>query len=113
MAFSVTALYSNSPDATFDADYYTKTHLPLMVKHWEQFGLLQWSFVEYGARADGLPPPYRAGTTLVWKDADGFAAAISKPEGQPVLDDAVNYSNKGPMFLTGTVVASGIAGSSK
>lgn len=33
MPFSVTALYSNSPNATFDADYYTKTHLPLMVQH--------------------------------------------------------------------------------
>ena len=112
MPFSVTALYSNSPDATFDAEYYTKTHLPLMVKHWEQFGLLQWSFVEYRADADGLPPAYRAGTTLVWKDAEGFAAAISKPEGRPVLEDAANYSNKGPTFLTGVVVASGNTSSS-
>jgi hypothetical protein len=35
MPCSVTALYPNTPDATFNLEYYTSTHLPMVA---EQFG---------------------------------------------------------------------------
>jgi len=35
MPCSVTALYPNTPDATFNLDYYTAKHLPMVA---EQFG---------------------------------------------------------------------------
>lgn len=42
MPIEVTVLYPNVSDATFNLDYYLKTHMPLVVKEFGPHGLKGW-----------------------------------------------------------------------
>lgn len=56
MAFTVTVVFPNDADAKYDVDYYTKTHMTLIEKHWSKYGLQGWSVTKYLPGLDGAPP---------------------------------------------------------
>jgi uncharacterized protein (TIGR02118 family) len=104
MPFHATVLYPNDDDATFDMNYYLKTHMPLVMENFKRHGLKRWEVLEMKPGLDGSKNPYSVVATLIFDKPEELAAAMTSPEAKPVLDDVPNFSNKGPMFLGGALV---------
>jgi hypothetical protein len=45
MPTSITVLYPNVDDATFDMDYYKTTHMPMVAKEFADYGFQGMSFL--------------------------------------------------------------------
>jgi uncharacterized protein (TIGR02118 family) len=104
MPFHATVLYPNEDDATFDMDYYLKTHMPLVMERFGKHGLKRWEVLQYGPGADGAKPKYSVGATLIFDTPEQLGAALSSEDAGPVFGDVPNFSNKGPVFLGGALV---------
>lgn len=105
MTFHVNVLYPNDEGATFDMDYYLKTHMPLVKKHWSQFGLKGYTVTQAGPLPDGSKAQYSVLATLIWDKQDdvGTAMGDQKTTGE-IMGDIPNFSNKQPIFVSGDVV---------
>jgi uncharacterized protein (TIGR02118 family) len=101
MPANATVLYP--PDATFNLDYYLKSHMPLVSAKWTAFGLQDWKVVQFEAGPDGSKP-YSIAAVLTWDSLDSVPKALASDEGKGILDDVANFSDKGPIFLVGNVV---------
>lgn len=99
---SVVVVYPRKDGATFDKDYYLKTHMPLVKKHWTTHGLKSYTVMELNA--DG---PYTIGVTMEFETPEGFGAAAQDPNTKEVLDDVKNFSSESPIILHGSVIGSG------
>jgi len=102
--FICTVLYPNEEDATFDMDYYLKTHMPMVLKQWAQHGLQSYTVIKFIPGSDGSRPPYSVQATLQWKDREGVEKALAGEEQKIIFGDVKNFSNKGPVFMGGDVV---------
>ena len=98
MAAHVTVLYPKGVD--FKLDYYKSTHMPLVSKHLTQYGLKSWSVLDLGEDA-----PYKIQATLYWDNMADFQKAASSEEMKEILADVPNFSNKDPVLMPGTIVA--------
>ncbi|OAL29157.1 hypothetical protein AYO20_09310 [Fonsecaea nubica] len=105
MAVNATVLYPAEEGATFDMNYYLKTHMPLVSEKWGQYGLQGWKVIQFQAAPDGTKP-YSVGALLTWETADGLKKALSSQEAQTVFGDVPNFSNKSPLFIAGDIVGS-------
>ena len=85
-------------------DYYLQKHMPFVMEKFKQHGLKRWEVLEYKPGPDGSKPPYSVSATLIFDSPVDLGAAMGSPEGGLVIDDTKNFSNKGPIFLGGTVV---------
>jgi len=99
MGFTVTVVFPSDVDAKYDIDYYTKTHMPLIEKHWSKYGLQGWSVTKYVPGLDGAPSPYAFGSEVFWSSEDGMKSAFRSPEVAEIMDDVARFSNKRPIFL--------------
>lgn len=106
MVVKATVLYPNDDDATFDMNYYLKTHMPLVSEKWQQYGLKGWEVIQFEAGADKVKPTYSVQATLIWDSADDLGKAVASPEAKEVFADVPNFSNKQPLFVGGNVLAS-------
>lgn len=103
MPANATVLYPADADATFDLDYYLKTHMPLVQEKWGKYGLQGWSVVKYSPGPDG-GKTYTYAALLTWDSPESIGKAMQGEETKEVLGDVQNFSNKGPVFLTGEIV---------
>lgn len=39
MSFIITVVFPNDADAQYDIEYYTKHHIPLILKDWAKYGV--------------------------------------------------------------------------
>ena len=106
MAATVTVLYDNVEDATFDLDYYMATHMPLVDTKFKPFGLKGWRVLKAVGTPTGAEPRFSIIANLEFDTADQFRAAVAA-EGGPVFGDVPNFSNKGPIVVIGDLVGSG------
>jgi uncharacterized protein (TIGR02118 family) len=98
----VSVLYPNTPDSTFDADYFVHTHIPMIqsalgaaCKGIElQTGLA-------GGEPDS-PPTYIAMGHLHFDSVGAFEAAFAA-HGESLLADIPNYTNTQPVFQVSEV----------
>jgi uncharacterized protein (TIGR02118 family) len=97
----VQILYPRTESSTFDLDYYTSKHMPLVGKKWSEFGLKSWSVTKFGDDA-----PYTYGGYLEWESLEAFAKAMQSPETKEIMADIDNYSNVKPTLISGEIVAS-------
>ena len=104
MSFESTVLYPAEGDATFDMDYYCKTHMPLVSEKWKQYGLKGWRVVEFQSGPDGTKPHFSVQATLLWENEDALKKAMSSSEASAVFGDVPNFSNKGPTLISGSVM---------
>lgn len=102
MSVTLQVLYPASDSATFDYDYYTETHLPLIEEHW---GALMETVEATRGLASGpnVPPAYLAIATVTFADMDSLDKAMSE-HGGPVVDDVANFTNIRPQILIGELM---------
>ncbi len=87
--------YPATPGATFDADYYMATHMPLVHATFDPHGMT-------GSRvllADQPDAPFVAVTTLDFADDAAFAAATSSPGAGAVFADVANFTTITPTAM--------------
>ncbi|ETN43133.1 uncharacterized protein HMPREF1541_02291 [Cyphellophora europaea CBS 101466] len=105
MSFHVNVLYPNPEGATFDLDYYLKSHMPLVKKNWSSFGLKGYTVTQAQPGPDGAKPQYSILAVLHWEKAEDVGKAMGDQDtAGPILGDIPNFSNQQPIFLTGPVV---------
>lgn len=94
---TVSVLYANSDDASFDIDYYVNKHMPMvqaklgaaLVDSWAEQGLA-------GGTPDD-PAPFVALCHLRFDSVEAFRGAFA-PHAQEILADVANYTNIEPTF---------------
>ncbi|KAI5271292.1 hypothetical protein E4T47_05397 [Aureobasidium subglaciale] len=85
----------------FNMDYYLNTHMPLVYKNWNQYGLKSWSVVQFPSDAE-----YCVQAILEWDTEESCQKALQSAEVSTVMGDVKNFSDKSPTFLAGKVVGS-------
>ncbi len=103
MATTITVLYENVDDATFDLDYYVAKHMPLVDEKFKPFGIKGWRVLKAVGTPFGGKPAYRVICNLEFDTADQFRAAVAA-KGGPVFGDVPNFSNKDPVVVIGDLV---------
>ena len=104
MATTITVLYENVEDATFDLGYYMAKHMPLVEEKFKPFGIKGWRVKAVGTPSGGTPL-YNIIANLEFDAADQFRAAVAA-EGGVVFGDVPNFSNKDPVVVIGDLVDS-------
>ena len=105
MATTITVLYENVGDATFDLDYYMAKHMPLVEEKFKPFGIKGWRVLKAVGTPFGGKPLYSVIANLEFDAADQFRAAVAA-EGGTVFGDVPNFSNKDPVVVIGDLVGS-------
>jgi uncharacterized protein (TIGR02118 family) len=98
-----TVYYPNGEGATFDMEYYCKTHIPLVTKL--MGNKLKGSAVENGlsgATSDS-PAPYIAVGKLYFESVEAFESAFG-PNAEKIMADTPNYTNIEPTMQIGEVM---------
>lgn len=99
----VTILYPNGPDKTFDMDYYTNKHMP-MVADLLGDSLKGWS-VDKGlsGRTPADTVPYLAMGYLYFDQLSAYQNSFA-PHAQTIVTDIPNYTNIQPVVQINEVV---------
>ena len=104
---TITVVYPTASDATFDIDYYMKTHMPLVADNWKSFGLTGWKVVRYIGTATGDPPPYTVQAELYFSSVEDFQKAATSPSAETVMGDIPNFSNKQALIMIAEDIGTG------
>ncbi|WP_312142667.1 EthD family reductase [Pantoea septica] len=84
--------YHGDPQSRFDRDYYVSEHLPLVMKAWQQYGLLSATAF--------FPAVRQAGTVAIcecrFRDEKAMEAAFSSPETPEVMADVARFTDITP-----------------
>jgi uncharacterized protein (TIGR02118 family) len=99
MPYSMTLLYPPGTDKTFDENYYTTSHMPLVQKTWGDKGLLSW-FVSKLDPSTG----YTIQCVLIWESEEKFKSAMGSADAAKVMGDIPNYSSEKPVTYLGTQI---------
>ena len=92
---SVVILYPKSDDSTFDMDYYTTKHMPMLAEAVGE-ACQGWGVSEPGAN-------YHAVGWLMADSQEAFDAAMAQ-HGAAIIGDVPNYTNARPELIVGKVV---------
>ncbi len=100
----VSVLYPNGEGKKFDMDYYSSTHVSMVV------GLLgdalKGATIEsgVGGGTPGSPAPYAAMGNMYFETLEAFGNAFG-PNAEKIMGDVPNFTNIEPVFQVSTVVA--------
>ena len=100
MPATITVLYENVDDATFNLNYYLSAHMPLVDQKFKPFGIKGWRVLKAVGTPFGGKPAYSIIANLEFETADQFRAAVAA-EGGTVFGDVPNFSNKDPVVVIG------------
>ncbi|KAK6000019.1 hypothetical protein QM012_004007 [Aureobasidium pullulans] len=89
-----------------DMDYYLSTHLPLVQKHWEQFGLKKWTIIQYPDDSE-----YFMQAILEWENEESYHKTMASDTVGVLMNDVKNFVDRSPTFSSGKVVCSSLVGS--
>lgn len=93
MRVSVYVTYAGNASDRFDRAYYEETHLPLVMRAWAKYGLLDASAF--------FPPIGRAGTLAicecVFRDEAAIQAAFTSEEAASVMADVSMFTELSPV----------------
>ena len=102
-----TVIYPRREGATFDFDYYERTHLPLVVSLWAEAGLTGAEALRGTAAADGSEAPFVAMALLRFASMDGFRAAMGGPHAPEIIADIANYTDIQPVIQINEPIGAG------
>ena len=103
MPTTITVMYENVDDATFDLDYYLNKHMPLVDEKFARFGIKGWRVVKAVDGPAGDKPLYNIIATLEFDTPQQFRDAVAA-EAEAVFGDVPNFSNRSPVVVIGDVV---------
>ena len=106
MPTTITVMYENVDDATFDLDYYMAKHMPLVDVKFKPFGIKGWRVLKAVGTPSGEKPLYSIIANLEFDTAEQFKAAVAA-EGGTVFGDVPNFSNKAPVVVIEDLVSAG------
>ena len=89
--------------ATFDQDYYLKTHIPLVKERWTSQGLEKIQVVRAAATPDGSPPSFSIMALLSFSSAADFQTAAAT-HGTEIFADIPKFTNVSPIVQINDVV---------
>jgi uncharacterized protein (TIGR02118 family) len=92
---SVLILYPKSDDSTFDMEYYTGKHMPMLAEAVGE-ACQGWGVSQPGAK-------YHAVGWLMADSQEAFDAAMAT-HGAGIIGDVPNYTNASPELIVGQVV---------
>jgi len=95
---TVVVLYPRQADASFDFDYYTSTHLPLVSSRWTEAGLSSVAALRGTAGPDGGDGPYLAIALLTFGSQAGLDSALGGPHAAEIMGDIANFTNVQPIL---------------
>lgn len=102
---AVTVLYPNESDATFNMDYYLKSHMPMVAEEFGPYNFKGYSVLKLNGTPDpNTPSPYSVQATLNFASTKDFEEALGA-KAEKVLGDIPNFSNKGPVLMVGDQLA--------
>lgn len=101
MAHVLNVVYPNDPSAKFDIDYYLKSHMPLVGKHWSSLGLTEWKIIQFSDSS----APYRLQAILTWSDKASLDKALKEASAE-VFGDVKNFTSVTPQTFSGEVIIS-------
>jgi uncharacterized protein (TIGR02118 family) len=91
--------YPRGEATTFDADYWTGTHMPLVASSWSE--VVRWE-ADLGA----LDDPNYAVAHIYFDSQESMGAAMAGASTKAVMGDIANYTNVEPVMQVYTVAAS-------
>jgi len=95
---SIAILYPRTEDSTFDMDYYTSTHMPMLAD------ALGDACQGWGASTVKAGKWAAMGWAMV-ESQEAFDAAMGE-HGAKIMADVANYTNVAPEMIVGTVASS-------
>jgi uncharacterized protein (TIGR02118 family) len=101
--FCLTVVYPAASDATFNFDYYVKTHMPMvaaLIGESVQRTEVARGLLGYG----GSPAPYTATGRLYLSNLDGMQAAF-QTHGATIQADLANYTMIAPVVNIEEIIA--------
>lgn len=98
----VTVLYPRKDGAKFDMDYYLATHMPLVAKHWNKYGLKSYAVTQLSGDA-----PYSVSAVMEWESSEAFGNATKDEGTKEIMGDVANFSSESPVLIAGDVVGRG------
>ncbi len=105
MPITVFSLYPNTtPSSHFNVDYYTQTHLPLVLKTWQPHGLQDVKLVSIASDIDGSPAAFRMIAIMTWESPEKLKEAFADSKTAEILGDAANYTDTSPQVCWGEIV---------
>ncbi len=103
MASTISVLYPNVDEATFDYDYYLAKHMPMVSERFTPFGLKGWRVLKGVGTPTGDKPMFSVIALLEFGTGEEFKAAVAA-EGGPVFGDIPNFSNMSPTLVICAVI---------
>src|SRR5262247_2178031 len=95
---TVSVIYPREDGATFDFEYYERTHLPLVVSLWNAAGLTRAEALRGVAAGDGGEPPFIAIALISFESMAAFKSAMSGPHAAEIVNDVSNFTNVRPVI---------------
>ena len=98
----VSVLYPNSPESTFDLDYYVNSHIPMV--QGKLGAACKGVAVEAGLAggAPGAPAAFSAMGHLYFDTVEAFQDSFA-PHADAILADIPNYTNSEPVIQVSEV----------
>ncbi len=84
--------YSGASSSRFDRTYYRERHLPLVMKSWEQYGLLSLAVLYPEKREEGII----AICVCTFRDDDAANTAFGSAEAAAVMADVKHFTDISP-----------------
>ena len=97
VVFSV--LYPAKPGAKFDFDYYTATHIPLVIEAFGPTGLKSVDVHQGLSAGDGSAAPFVAIAHLNFDTPEAMRASLTSARGPAVMADIANFTDITPLSL--------------
>jgi len=94
-AVTIYVTYQGDQQSRFDREYYVNGHIPLVMKAWQQYGLL--------SAAAFFPAVGQRGTIAicecVFRDEKALEAAFHSPEAPDVMADVPHFTDITPVTV--------------
>lgn len=94
--YKVSVMYPNKENARFDLDYYRTTHMDLVRKHLEPFGLIKTDVLKGVSGGGEEPAPYICIGNLYFDSMDGYDKG-SAEAGSVLRGDIPNFTDIVPI----------------
>jgi uncharacterized protein (TIGR02118 family) len=102
--YKVSVMYPNQPGTRFDLTYYCTTHMDLVRKLMQPFGLVRTEVVQGLSGGGGQPPPYVCIGNLYFDTAEGYEKGVAA-SGGALRADIANFTDTSPTRQISQVVA--------